>query len=683
MADEIASFDAGAPWVKHLECAHGLIHTVARFIEEESEPSAHLAPAARMLSNGLAAMYDAFDGRADRETAIGVAHGRVWEAAILLARAGLPRQLASLRDACGELIAAEERFPRAPLAGRRAVPLRAGADRPPLHVVERASLAPSFRAPEVPEPEPGEPELALPEPTTFEELRAAAEAMRRIGKERARARVDAPKPAARSEEPSPAREEAPPGFAFVPDAATSEEAFVRRWARVCFEEIGMLGVQRAPLPGDDWRACQSLELRMIAAIDAVAALGPQAIAYLEPWAMDAPAADPMRIFAVAMVGGCLEGRDALACAERVLFRFGPGDPVVAEAFASAMKLAPNPFVPNVLRSLYASPERGCRAIAVEVLAYRGWLTSEELAALADEEEPKVLALALPALADARHPDLGRTISRALAHPDLRAQEAALDAMALAAHRDAASAARAAASSSLGDRALVRLAIVADEEDARWMLERVQSAPSLAAIEAMGWAGLVAAVPVLLHHLDAEDLAIKLAAGTALDRLLGANLTELIEIQPEALEEAEVMAPDPAPPPRHPSLAALLSPRDQPPPGSSETLEVTSTDPGRWRAYWAEHRRRFDPTLRLRRGQPYSCSTSLYELDKHPLPPADRRWLHRELAARTGKLTRFDPHDFVVVQEQSLKSWEPIVKATVEAPGYWSRPIGVKSAVAFP
>jgi hypothetical protein len=57
----------------------------------------------------------------------------------------------------------------------------------------------------------------------------------------------------------------------------------------------------------------------------------------------------------------------------VLHRFGVADPILAESFASAMKLAPNPFVPSMLRALFVSPERGCKALAVEVLAYREWL----------------------------------------------------------------------------------------------------------------------------------------------------------------------------------------------------------------------------------------------------------------------------------------------------------------------
>jgi hypothetical protein len=663
--------------MRHLERAHGLAHEAARAIGEESDPSLHLAPAARCLERGVTAMYDAFDGRADRPTALGLAGGRLWDAAVLVARAGLPRAVATLREACRELVRAEERFPRMPLAGRVAAELTASADVPPLHAIERASLTPSFRAPPVPEPEEEAPVPALPEPTTFEELAVVAA----LARDRARAQLAAMTAPEAPAEAAPAapRVEPPPGFAEVPPPPLDDEAFIRRWARECFDDVGMLGVQRAPLAGDAWRTSLPLERRMVHAVDAVAALGPAAVAYLEPLALDAPVANPMSVFAMAMLGGCLEGRDALGAAERVLHHFGPNDPIVAEPFAAAMKLAPNPFVPSALRSLYASPGLGCRALAVEVLAHRGWLTAEELAALADEEDPRVLALALPALATARHPDLGRALARALGHVDLRVQAAALDAMALAAHPQAASAARAAAAGALGDGALVRLALVASEEDARWLLERAKAAPTRAAIEALGWAGLVDAVPVLIGLLEDGEEESQLAAGAALERLLGANLIETIEIQPEALDEVEVVDPDPDPdPPARPSLATLVSnPRDLPPAGSPETLEVPSKDPAKWRAYWAEHGGRHEARARLRRGHPYSPSVSLYELDQLALGMEDRRRLHRELAARTGKLARFDPQDFVLVQEQGLAAWGALVKASVETPGSWGRASGAR------
>jgi hypothetical protein len=255
------------------------------------------------------------------------------------------------------------------------------------------------------------------------------------------------------------------------------------------------------------------------------------------------------------------------------------------------------------------------------------------------------------------------------------REAALDAMALAAHKEAASAARAAACGELGDRALLRLALVADERDAEWLLRRFEASPSAAAAEALGWSGLIDAIPALLRALSADAEEVKLAAGAALDRMLGAKLTDTIEVSPEALEDKDLPDPDPDPaPPRRPLAELVSPPGDLPPPGSPETLEVPSIDPERWRAYWAEHGRRFDPKQRIRRGQPYSPSISLYELDRLPLPPEDRRRLHRELATRTGKLTHFDPHDFVSVQERSLKSWEALVRAAGEVPGSWTRPI---------
>ncbi len=606
--------DPASVWMRHLERAHDLAHVAARVIEDHAEPSAKLAPAAGRLELGLGAMYDAFDGRADRVTAIGLAHARLWDAAILVAQAGLPSALAALRGACSELITAEERFPRVPVMGRVAAGLQAGVNLPPLHSIERASLLPSFRAPPLPEVEEVVPVIDLPKPASFEELAVVAEKARRFGKERIEGLARRREAVAKGQKEkamvvTPA--EVPAGFAFAPAAAIGEGAFVRRWARECFEEIGMLGMQRTPLAGDDWRACQALERRMVHAIDALAALGPVAIGYVEGLAMDAPVANPMSVFAIAMIGGCLEGRDALAGAERVLHRFGPNDPAVAEAFAGAMKLGPNPFVPGAMRSLFEGGELGCRAIGVEVLAHRGWLTAAELKELSEEEDPQVLALTLPALAEARHPDLGRALDRALGHMNLRVQAAALDAMALAAHPRAAVAAREAALGALGERALVRLAIVGGEEDARWLLERLKASASPVAIEAVGWAGLVEAVPVLLGLLESENEEIRLAAGAALERLLGAGLIEKVEVLPEALEVVGVVDPDPEPKVVRPSLAALVSrPRDLPSAGSSEMLEVASMDAGRWRAHWGECGRRYDPKLRVRRGQGYSASVWL-------------------------------------------------------------------------
>ena len=75
-----------------------------------------------------------------------------------------------------------------------------------------------------------------------------------------------------------------------------------------------------------------------------------------------------------------------------------------------------------------------------------------------------------------------------------------------------------------------------------------------------------------------------------------------------------------------------------------------------------------------RGSPYTPTVSLWELDAWPVTPVERRWLQRELVVRTGHLVRFDPHDFVAVQELSLQAWAPVAQRMSGSPGAWVRPM---------
>lgn len=662
MPEATADFDPGAPWSLHLERAHALIHEVIRFIEEESEPSVHLTNAAEQIERGLGALYDAFDGRADRVSSVGRAHGRVWEAAIRLARAGLPEQFGRLRDACAEFVLAEGRFPRVRLVPGQTGEFRASIDRLPLHTLGRSSLVPRVRVPPLLVPDETSVRVDVPEPKTFEELATAREMVSRLATERARAQIDRVKKTSLLQPTISSRPNPPPGFAQVPAPAISDDEFLFRLARTCFDDIGMLAMQRVPLEGDDWRACQSLELRLVNAVDALAALGPLAVAHVEKLAMDAPAPDPMRVFGAATVGGCLAGRDALAMAERVLHRFGPGDPLVADAFVAAMKLATNPFVPNAMRMLLRSSDRACKAIAADVMAYRGWFVAEELDELVNDADARVFALVLPAMAKVRHAALERALERAVSHDNLEVRLAALHALAIAAHPRAAMVAREAADGALGDRALMELAIVGDEHDALWLFDRMKRTGTAASIEAMGWAGLVDAVPSLIALLELEDEDVRFAAGAALDRILGANLVETVEVEPEELDDVPLVDPNPEPVTGRLALVDIVSdPRDKPEEGSADVLEVPSTDVAAWRAYWAEHGARFQLGQRVRRGQAYSAQVVLYELRELALSANDRRRLSRELARRTGRWVHWDAHDFVSVQEACLEEWGRVVE----------------------
>jgi hypothetical protein len=103
------------------------------------------------------------------------------------------------------------------------------------------------------------------------------------------------------------------------------------------------------------------------------------------------------------------------------------------------------------------------------------------------------------------------------------------------------------------------------------------------------------------------------------------------------------------------------------------LEQPSTDPARWQAYWSEAGRNYEGPARYRRGAAYTPLVSLTELDQGRCTPGERRLLQRELIVRTGSYVPFDPHDFVVVQEQALAAWRPIAQRASSAPGRWVRP----------
>ena len=117
---------------------------------------------------------------------------------------------------------------------------------------------------------------------------------------------------------------------------------------------------------------------MLAAIDLIAGIGPIAIAHVPVLYADSPAKDSSRAFAVGMVLGSIAGRDALAAAEHaVLGR--DSDAASIHELGSAFKLVPNPHLPLALRTLLRDPAAPIRAMALDVLGYRGIALPEELA----------------------------------------------------------------------------------------------------------------------------------------------------------------------------------------------------------------------------------------------------------------------------------------------------------------
>jgi hypothetical protein len=684
----IAEDEAGTPrWLAALERAQALAHRAGRILEAAPPSHADLRPAARAVEAALGALLDAIDLRAERLGAVRTAQAELDRGAAAIASlpadAGVAEAEAPLREARGALSVAQERLSRVPpeVPPVTTPELRASGELPAVHVLPRSSLLPALRVPD-PLPPPPEELPPIAPPRTQEELTAAMAEVKRRSEARREARRAREEEARRAapQDAGGEDDEPPEGFTVAGAAPMSAADFLASRTRELFEEVALTGSQRSPLPEDPWRSSKVLERRMLAAIDAIAALGPGAVARIEPLARDAPAKDPARAFAAAMVLGCIGGRDALSAAERVLWHFGPADPEIASAFAGALKLVPHPALPLSMRSLLSDPDPACRAIAIDVLSYRGLATPAELSAAARDPDARVAAPALPALGLARAPDLADAAARALGAADrLGAAEPALIeaawlAMVLGGHPHATTALHGALRGPLGARAAVLLAIGGDDRDAAALLERLRAAPSPALAAAAGWSGSPEAVPALIDLLEHKDPAVQLAAASALDRITGARLYEEVEVEPEAIEVPDVAEPEAVEVKPPPLARAVSDPRDLPSEGANDKVLRPTLRPDAWRAHWADRLPEIRPGARYRRGHPYTPAVSLWELDTWLTSPSDRRLLQRELVVRTGQVVRFDPHDFVVAQEEALRRWEPIAQRSSGAPGAWPRPM---------
>lgn len=682
---EPAPTDETPRWLLALESAHDLALRAGRALESAPPSGADLRPAARAIEDAIASIYAAIDARDDGVLATRAASSDLDLADRMLAPfvavdAALPLVQSWLAEARAALAVAEERFSRiAPGSPPAPSPLRASKDAPTLHRLDREAISPILRVAE-PLRSPPEDPPALPPPASVAELRVTMIEVRRRAdearldrraREEARARARAEKKAAVLADENA---EPPKGFARGRFVALSPEAQIAERTRECFEEVAMIGVQRAPLLGDPWRVARVLEDRLLAAIDAVAAIGSPALDHLEPLVLDAPAKDPSRGFALTMILGCIDGRDALGAVERVLHHLGPSDPETARHVGGALKLIPHPSLPRLLRGLLASTDPACRALAVDVLAYRGLATNAELAAAASDPSPLVAAAALPALALALPDGAGTALEPAREHDDPLLREAAWLAMLYGNHPHLTEVLSAELGGPRAHRAALPLAITGNDRDAARLIDLLRASPTPSLVTAVGWAGSPDGVPLLIDLLGHEDPVIQLGAAYALDRLTGARLYDTVELPPEAIDVPDVEEPDVGEP-KGPSLSRMVSDsRDRPSEGAGDTATLPTIKADRWRAYWIEKGASYRLTAKYRRGSPYTATVSLWELDAWPVTPVERRWLQRELVVRTGQLVRFDPHDFVAVQELSLQAWAPVAQRMSGSPGAWARPM---------
>ncbi|MCA9646409.1 MAG: hypothetical protein KC492_37240, partial [Myxococcales bacterium] len=266
-------------WQQELDSALDLLRTHTRLIETGAQPG----PDFETLQSDLVATHQhllqAYDREADPVTELVAARGFLDRGTAGLTGVAdsdpiLAGVIDGFRKAIVHLQRAEERVrsqihlpppePTDQLASMRV---------PRLNRLRRQRMVPHWRFPPAPPPEvtvvPAEP---LPPPKTFEELDANMATL----KERAAARAEAAKerskkPAETAEDPL-APPEPPPGFARDPLPKLSSAEFAQQNARLCFEEVTMVGMARLPMLNEPWRSMETFDQRMLNSIDAIIAL---------------------------------------------------------------------------------------------------------------------------------------------------------------------------------------------------------------------------------------------------------------------------------------------------------------------------------------------------------------------------------------------------------------------------
>ncbi len=665
-----ATQSASPAWLEDLERAHDPLQRAVVLLEDATETRFDAATAAAALQRCLGAIYDAVDARQEPAEAIRLARAAGIEADSALS--GITAEDDSLSGSLGRLVeqacvalaaaesGARSAEPTSPSLEERA-PLSAGMDVLRLHFVERTSLVPNIRLAPADEQPPQEQYEPLAAPSTFEELesygeRAQAHIKQHIAKQLAVGGHPADEPA-------------------EPDG---EEAFIANWARECFDEIGMLGSQRRPLLGDDWRTSQDIEQRMLWTVDAFASLGDGALRVIERLALDGAAPDVERVFGATLLLSCFHGRDAVGLAERIA-RASAREPQALRRFGDASLLIQHPAqLPMFLRWL-SDDDPAYREVAARVLSRRGALSAKQLLACA-ADRPEIARHALSSSAYARYLEGGsevdpapfaQQLERALESSHLTHRQSGWLALAQSAPQRALVLLRGELDQKHGDDAAYLLSAIGSRIDAELLLARAMRRPAAQTLTAVATGGLVTAIDRLIDLLDHDEQNINLAAARALERITGAGLYANVAIDPEELVAPDLPEPNvggfiPAPQ----ALKTFVSdPRFEPSDGSPDQLELPDPDQARWKAWWEQNAERFDATLRYRAGKPFTPLVAHEQLAGPTLSLAERGRAAVELLLLSGQDVGFDTDDFVVVQQRALDSWQSVLSASTE-PGAW-------------
>lgn len=669
------------PHIAAMETALSVLHAAAAALTSIPSSTFDLRPMAASTSKAIVCLLDALDLRRDPLTALRDAVTAIEDVVADALRAcevidGLEGMTMWIEAARKWTLVAEDQLAQVPYLPTPAREMVVARQVPTLFRLDRRTIAPAIRvadprpAPPAPPPPPPSAELSPKERLALTRERAAKareEAnSRRVAREKEREARRAP----REEPGAPA-----PGFVKGRFSAISRSQMALSRARELFDEIALGGIQRTALLGDEWKALDLVDQRILRSIDAIAGLRGDAVAALESFVTDAPAKDPARGFALALTLGCFEGRDGLAAVERALRWLDPAEADVRGMVAAGLKLAPHLELERVMRRWAADPDPGVRAVGLDVLGHKGWLIElEVMKALADTDEDVVLAaIQWACLGDHALRVLARDAAVERRATEHNALASALPwVFALVGLAGSVDELRGRLGTEQEQSSLVPLALVADAGLASVLVDAVADNPTKAGIDALGYVGSRDAITTLMTILQDYDAPpeLKQACGFALQRITGYEYYDDVELPAERLEADD--PPDPAAIPREDQTLErqVGDPRDAPADPAPDRLKLPAGRAEVWRDYLRREGPRYDSDARFRRGERYTPALSLDELDRYCITPAERRILFRELILKTGEVVPFSTDDFVAMQQESIRRWAPIAQRASSQPGIW-------------
>jgi 3-oxoacyl-[acyl-carrier-protein] synthase-1 len=449
---------------------------------------------------------------------------------------------------------------------------------------------------------------------------------------------------------------------------TAELTALRDLARGCMEDVAILGGLRRPNDDEPWAATDRFERRLLASVDALAALdraeggpteGIDVPAALLAYAGESSFADGGRAFTRAFGLACFGGDAPMAGA---IAGLRASHSLTRPAQLDAFCLAPSPRVVPAMEQLLWDADPALVRLALDVLRFRRAVPLAALLPLLSHPDLGVLEAAARALRVALPRAEAVTVLEGLLHDGgledrvvlvVLESLVALGAPAgvtLAQHHLVDGDARPGGLSTTTRLGLVRLLALAGGLDHTALIFNAvipaRAAPALpAGVTALGWFGHAAFVAPLLDQLDAANAAPRTTGARPTDLEI-AIARALLRITGVYLEEA----------------------------GNAYGIGL-SVDGAAWRAHWHDHPAALDPDVRYRFGVRYHPRESVTELADASTSALARRNAALEIAALTRGAFGFEPTDWVARQREHLTVVGDALTAGASAyePGEWLAP----------